>query len=80
MARLQAVVMIQPAGLGHPGGRPPLDGRGERLLDRLLGDVDVAEGPDQHRDGAAVLLTEDILDLRGGDGGHADPAQAPVPP
>ena len=35
-----------PAGRARrqPGRRPPLHGRGERVLDRLLGDVDVAEG------------------------------------
>src|SRR5207248_867498 len=39
---------------------------GERLLDRLLGQIDVTEmaGQDGHR--AAVLLAEDTIDLRGG--------------
>ena len=39
IARLRAVVMIQPAGLGgQPGRRPALDRRGERVLHRLLGE------------------------------------------
>ena len=49
-------------------GRPPLHRRGERVLDRLLGDVDVAEDADQDGHRAAVLLAEHTLDLRGGDG------------
>src|ERR1019366_4541349 len=40
---------------GQPGGWPPLHRRGERVLDRLLGDVDVAEH---------------ASDLGGGDGRH----------
>jgi len=36
----------------------------ERLLDRLFGDVDVTESADQCGDGAAGLITEDLLDLR----------------
>ena len=65
MARLRAVVMIHPAGLGgSPAAGHRLDRLGERVLDRLLGDVDVAEdaGQDGHR--AAVLLAEDALDRR----------------
>src|SRR5207302_9110459 len=48
----------------HPGRGPPLHGRGERVLDRLLGDVDVAEDADQDGHRAPVLLAEDTLDLR----------------
>ena len=58
--------MIQPAGLGgSPSDGQRCDRRGERVLDRLLGDVDVAEDADQDRHRAAVLLAEDTLDLRG---------------
>src|SRR5690606_15718488 len=47
---------------------PPPDGLGERLLDRVLGDIDVAEDADQYRDRTAVLRPEDVGDLgrRGG--------------
>ena len=62
MARLRAVVMIQPAGLGGtPGRRPPLERDDERVLDRLFGDVDVAEEADQGGDGTTGLLPEDLL-------------------
>ena len=66
MVLLRAVVMIHPAGLG---GRP-LDGhrshrRGKRLLDRLLGEIDVPEGARQHGDRAPVLLAEHLLDVDG---------------
>ena len=43
----------------HAVDRPALDGDGERLLDRLLGEVDVAEDADQGGDDPAVLLAED---------------------
>src|SRR5690606_28467989 len=46
----------------RPRHRPPPHRLGERVLHRLLGDVDVAEHPDQHRHGPAVLLPEDPLD------------------
>ena len=46
-------------------GRPPLEGDDERLLDRLLGDVDVAEEADQGGDRSAGLAAEDPLDLGG---------------
>jgi hypothetical protein len=39
-----------------------LKGHQERLLDRLLGDVDVTEDPDQDGHGTAVLFTEHPLD------------------
>ena len=64
---------------GQAGRRPPLHGRGERVLDGLLGDVDVAEDPDQDGDRPAVLLAEDPLDLGGGTGRHAR-AQSPGSP
>jgi hypothetical protein len=42
--------------------RPPGDRHGERVLDRFLGGVDVAEEADQDSDAAAVLPAEDSLD------------------
>ena len=64
--------MIQPAGVG---GSPSCGQRSEadreRVLDRLLGDVDVAEDADQDGDRAAVLLAEDPLDLGRREGRHA---------
>ena len=52
-------------------GRPARRGAGEGVLDRVLGDVDVAEHADQDRDRPPVLLTEHPLDIRTGPGrGH----------
>jgi hypothetical protein len=62
----------------QPAGRPPLERRGERVLDRLLGDLDVTEDADQDGHRAAVLLAEDTLDLRGGEIRHA--GDQPSPP
>ena len=44
--------------------RPCAQGDGERLLDRVLGEVDVAEGADQDGDRSAGLLAEDPADRR----------------
>ena len=64
IARLRAVVVIQPPGLGgRPSRRPPAQGDGERLLHRVLGDVDVAEDADQGGHRSAGLLAEDPADL-----------------
>ena len=64
MARLRAVVTIQPPGFGGtPVAGHRCDGDDERLLDRLLGDVDVAEEADQGGHGPAGLLPEDPGDL-----------------
>ena len=72
MARLRAVVMIQPAGLGgRPVSRPPAHRLGERVLDRVLGDVDVAEGADQDGHRAPVFVAEHPLDLGPRPGWHA---------
>ena len=51
-------------------GWPPPGRLGERVLDRVLGGVDVAEdaGQDGHR--AAVLRAEDALDVGGRGPGH----------
>ena len=48
---------------GHAGVRPALRCHDERLLDRLLGDVDVAAEADQGGDDPTALLTEDALEL-----------------
>src|SRR4029077_12385510 len=42
--------------------RPPGDGHGERVLDRFLGSLDIAEKTDQGGDAATVLAAEDSLD------------------
>ena len=57
---------------GHPRRRPPLDGHGERILDRLLGGADVTERSDQRRHHPAVLLAEHPLDRRPGHGTAVD--------
>jgi hypothetical protein len=44
--------------------------RGERVGDRLLGDVDVTEDTDQDGHRATVLVAEHIFDLRDGEGRH----------
>ena len=59
------------AGVGrHAGGRPLLHGHRERVLDRLFGEVDVAEEADQGGDGTAELPAEGLLDLGVGTGLH----------
>jgi len=44
-------------------GGPPLHRQGERILDRLLGDVDVPELADQDGHCPTVLLAVNTLDL-----------------
>jgi hypothetical protein len=44
--------------------RPRAQGDGERLLDCVLGEVDVPEGADQRGDRSAGLLAEDPADRR----------------
>jgi len=44
---------------------PRLDRDDERVLDRVLGQTDVAEQADQRRNGAAVLGAEDRRDVVG---------------
>jgi hypothetical protein len=54
----------------EPGGRaigdalegPPLDRRCDRVLEGVLGELEVAEDADQVREDAAPLLAEDALD------------------
>jgi hypothetical protein len=48
--------------VGHPLPRPSLDGDGEGLLDGLLGQVEVADDPDQGRDRPPRLLPEQAVD------------------
>ncbi len=47
------------------GARPAFNGHGEGLLDRLLGEVDIAEAADQDGDRAPVLPPEHVGDLFG---------------
>jgi hypothetical protein len=54
-----------PARVGRQAvARPCAQCDGERLLDCVLGDVDVAEGADQGGDRSAGLLAEDPADRR----------------
>jgi hypothetical protein len=46
-----------------PGSWPPLARRGERVLNRILGKLEVAEDADQGREDAAALRPEDALEL-----------------
>ncbi len=47
----------------QPGLRPPLDGDREGFLDRLFGDVDIAEDADQAGHRTTGLGTEHLPDL-----------------
>jgi hypothetical protein len=66
----QPVDGFEPAGRDQPRariggcalGRPLFDGRGERILQRLLGEIEVAEEADQGREDAARLRAIDRLD------------------
>ena len=65
IARLRAVVVIHAPGLsGTPRTRPGLEGRDERVLDGLLGEVEVAEDADQRRDRPSLFLAEQAVDER----------------
>src|SRR5580765_1028636 len=74
----QAVNGAVPRGGGDPaarvgrqsGCRPPLARDHERLLDHLLGDVDIAEETDQGGDDPAGFLTEDPFEVGCVDGRH----------
>jgi hypothetical protein len=48
--------------VGHAVARPAFEGDDERLLDRLLGEVEVAEDADKGRDRAARFLAEQAVD------------------
>ena len=55
--------MIQAPGLsGTPRVRPRLEGRDERVLDGLLGEIEVAEDADQGGHRPALLLAEQAVD------------------
>ena len=57
--------MIQPPGLGgNPSAGHFRRAQGERLLDGILGEVDVAEHPDQRGHRSTRLLAEDPADQR----------------
>src|SRR5689334_22426658 len=63
----QAIDRTVPCRRDDPSGRtrrnpsrgPPLDCREKRVLDRLFGDIDVAEVPHENGDGPPVLLAKD---------------------
>src|SRR2546430_1784807 len=70
LAATQTIDCLEPAGRHKPRsrigrnalGRPLLDGRRERLLQRLLGEIEVAEETNQGGDHAARLGAVDRLD------------------
>jgi hypothetical protein len=47
---------------GNPGARPRDERRRQRVLERILREVDVAQVADQRRDDTPVLGAEDLLD------------------
>src|ERR1700722_923703 len=56
---------------GHPGLWPSVERGGERVLHRLLGEIDVPEDADEHGHRAAMLRAEHAFDLRPGKRRHA---------
>ena len=64
MARLRAVVVIQPPGFGGIPRRPLLGGDREGFRHRVLGEVDVAEDADQGGGAAAGFASEDGVEGR----------------
>jgi hypothetical protein len=48
-------------------GRPALHRRGERVLDRVFGDIDITEDADQDRHRTPVLRAEHPFDIGGGE-------------
>ena len=72
IARLRAVVTIQPAGFaGRPSHGPALERGGERLLHRVLGEREVAEDADQVGEDAGRLLAVEAADRFRGGGAYA---------
>ena len=64
---------------GHAPLRPDLKSGDEGVLDRFLGEVEVAEDADQGRDRPALFLAEQAVDeLVGGGVAEAQPAVAPT--
>ena len=65
IARLRAVVTSQAAGLaGSPVPRPALRGDRERLLNGLLGEIEIAEETDQRGKHAPPLVAENLFEQR----------------
>jgi hypothetical protein len=62
-----------PGPVGDARGRPALDGDQKGLLDRVLGEIEVAEDADEGGHGLPGLLPEHPLDQRTGIGGHPHP-------
>ena len=63
IARFRAVVVIHAAGVVRDAAdRPRLERGDERVLDRLLGEVEVAEHADERRDRPSLLLAEQAVD------------------
>jgi hypothetical protein len=56
----------RPRCVWRPVNRPPLERDGERLLNRLLGQVDVADGAGDGRDRPTGLQPEQAVDDVGG--------------
>jgi hypothetical protein len=46
----------------HAASGPRPERLGERLLDGVLGEIEITEDPDQGRDSPALLLTEQAVD------------------
>jgi hypothetical protein len=46
----------------HPVTRPALECRRERILHRVLGELEVTEDADEDRDGMSPLLAEEGVD------------------
>jgi hypothetical protein len=75
-----AVDRLVASDLGDPGTRvrrnavvrPALEGDDERLLDRLLREVEVSDGADERRDRPPRLTPEQAVDDRGRAGGALD--------
>ena len=81
IARRRAATVIQAPGffgtpsLGHGG-----HGRGERVLDRVLGELEVAHVTDQRRQDRGALLAERGLDRGCGIGGRGAVRVLPTRP
>jgi hypothetical protein len=76
-----------PSGRRDPGTRvgrdtaigPDLEGGDERVLDGLLGEIEVAQDADQRGDRPSLLLAEQAVDdVVGGGGVEVQPALAPT--
>ena len=73
IALRRAVTVIQAPGFaGTPSAPQRRDRGGERVLNRVLGELEVAELADQGRDDRALLLAKGTLDRRGRIGADYD--------